>query len=103
MRNSLSSNYVIQYCLDRKVLNKAVYVDARKDHFRAIDYDNGEDIVVRDPEKTFLTFLESVILIMIPRLTTLQIESEKPLKAALVIDNVDESEETDIKKVLLLI
>jgi hypothetical protein len=46
-----------------------------------------------------IRFLESVNLIMIQSLTNLlqNNESKKPLKAALVIDNLDETAETDIK------
>ena len=60
MRNTIGSNYVIQYCLDRKVLNKAVYVDARMGHLRAIDYDNGRDMFEIYQDMPFIRFLESV-------------------------------------------
>jgi len=97
LRNSLASIYVIQYCLDRKALNKAVYVDARMGHLRAIDYENGQDIFEIYQEMPFIRFLESVILFMTQSLTDLQNESKNPIMAALVIDYVDEAGETDIK------
>jgi hypothetical protein len=97
LRNTLASNYVIQYCLDRKALNKAVYVDARKGEPRAIDYENGQDIFESYQEMPFIRFLESVTLFMTQSLTDLQNESKNPTIAALVIDYVDETEEMDIK------
>jgi hypothetical protein len=44
----------------------------------------------------FIRFLESVNLFMTQSLTDQQNESKKPLIAALIIDNVDETGEIDI-------
>jgi hypothetical protein len=44
----------------------------------------------------FIKFLESVNSIMIRNLIDVQNESKNPLIAALVIDHVDEIEESDI-------
>ena len=54
----MTSNYAIQYCLDRKALNKAVYLDARMGHVRAIDYDNGLEIFESYQQMPFIRFLE---------------------------------------------
>lgn len=66
-------------------------------HFRAIDYDNGLDIFDSYQEMPFIRFLEQLTLFMTQSLSDLQIESKKPLIAALVIDYVDETGEADIK------
>jgi hypothetical protein len=44
----------------------------------------------------FIKFLESVNSIMIRNINDLQIKSKKKLIAALVIDHVDETDESDI-------
>ncbi len=62
LRNTLSCNYVIQYCLDRKALKKAVYVDARKDHLRAIDYVDGKEILEECEKLSLISFLQKVAL-----------------------------------------
>jgi hypothetical protein len=46
--------------MDRKALNKAIYVDARMGYLRAIDYDNGQEIFESPQEMPFARFLESV-------------------------------------------
>jgi hypothetical protein len=64
---------------------------------RAIDYDNGQEIFESYQEMPFIRFLESVTLFMTQSLTDLQNESKNLMIAALVIDYVDETGETDIK------
>ena len=65
--------------------------------FRAIDYENGQDIFESYQEIPFIRFLESVTLFMTQTLADQQNESKNPMIAALVIDYVDETGETDIK------
>jgi hypothetical protein len=44
----------------------------------------------------YITFLETINSIMIRNMTDLQNDSKKQLIAALVIDHVDETDESDI-------
>jgi hypothetical protein len=48
--------------LDRKALKKAVYVDARKDHLRAIDYVDGKEILEECEKLSLISFLQKVAL-----------------------------------------
>ena len=91
--------------MDRKVLNKAVYVEAHRRNLKAIDCDNGNEIFKSQTNMSYITFFKSIGLFMLQSRPNhnFQIKPKLPFKAAIVIDYKDEKIEIDIKLVLQLI